>query len=166
MKSFRLFEPKDYQKILEFYSRIDSEYYPKLSERGGGIEGHIQKILNNNGTFALFEVDDSIEGLVGFFPLDKDRKVVQFTLFSFSKQYRNSFLPYRMAKYLIKEKNSIGYVNTEKLIARTWYQDSANKLLRIGFNKIGVIDGDVTPGRTSYYFEGNLNLIIENILRR
>ncbi len=166
MRQFKIFELKDYQKILEFYKTIDQEYYPKLSERSGGLEGHIQNIINRNGNFVLFEVNNNIEGLVGFFPIDKDRRVVQFTLFSFSKQYRNSFLPYRMVKYLIESRNSLGYVNTEKLIARTWYEDSANKLERVGFNKVGVVDGDIIPNRTSYYFEGNLNLIIENVLRK
>jgi len=71
-----------------------------------------------------------------------------------------------MVKYLISKKDELGYGTTEKIIARTWYDESANRLKRLGFNQIAVKKDDIIPGRTSYYFEGNIDFIINNIQKR
>src|SRR3989344_1722851 len=105
---FKLFESSDYEKLLEFYRRIDSEFYPRLSQRRGGLEGHIQQVLSNNGSFALFETDNLIHGAVGFFPLDVQRKIVQFNLFAFTKNYRGTLYPYKMTRYLTSLRNPLG----------------------------------------------------------
>ena len=157
---------QDYNLILDFYHKIDNCYYPKLSDREGGIEGHVMNIVNNKGMFVLYEVDNSLEGVVGFYPMDKDEKVVQFTFFAFSESFRNSLAPYRMAMYLIKNRGNWGYADTEKLVARTWYKESSMRLEKLGFQKVGEVKGDVVSDRTSYYYEGNLANIIDNIVNR
>ena len=162
----RIFRTEDYQKILEFYKRVDSEYFPMLSERRGGLEGHILTILNNRGTFVLYEVDGSLKGAAGFFPFDKEKSVVQFTFFTFIKELQNSLAPYRLAKYLAQKRDELGYSSTKKIIARTWYEESADRLERMGFIQVAAIQGDIIPERTSYYFEGNLDFICENIFNR
>jgi len=60
----------------------------------------------------------------------------------------------------------LGYENTKKIIARTWYRESVEKLLKLGFNKVAVVEDDIVPGRTSYYLEGDLDFIVDNILNR
>jgi hypothetical protein len=156
----RLFELGNYESLLQFYREVDREYFPRLSERPGGLEGHILTILQNNGSFVLFEVDGRVEGACGFFPLDSKRKFVQFTFFTFSSKYRNSLAPYKMVKFLLGIKDELGYHATEKLIARTWYEESADRMERLGFEKVAVVENDVVEGRTSYYFEGDLNVIV------
>ncbi len=164
--SIRMFKISDYKRILEFYKRVDSEYFPRLSERIGGIEGHILNIINNNGNFCLYEVDNTVEGVAGWLPLDKNREVLQFTFFSFSQRFRNTIAPYRLARYLADKREEYGYRNTKKVIVRTWYEESADKLSRIGMKKVAIVKGDITPERTSYYFEGNLDFIIANIYKK
>lgn len=164
--SIRISEPKDYQKILKFYKRVDSDYFPKLSEREGGLEGHIQTIIDNGGSFALYESGGSLEGAAGFFPLDENKTRVQFTFFTFSKEFRNTLAPYRLAKYLVEMRDELGYKSTKTIIARTWYKKSAERLKRVGFKQITVISGDIIPERTSYYFESNLDFIIKNIMNK
>lgn len=159
-EQFRLFESGDYAALLQFYEQVDREYFPKLSERPGGLEGHVLTILQNSGSIALFEINRTIEGACGFFPLDPERTVVKFTLFSFSPGYRKSLAPYRMVRFLLGIQDQLGYTKTEKLIARTWYPESADRMQRLGFDQVAVVEDDIVPGRTSYYFEGNLSRIV------
>ncbi|MFH1685055.1 MAG: hypothetical protein ABH983_02000 [Candidatus Micrarchaeota archaeon] len=160
----RIFGVDDYSRILEFYRNVDGEFYPRLSERKGGLGGHMQTIVQNGGSFAIFEENGEIHGVAGFFPLDQNREVVQFTLFSFTERYRNGIAPYRLAKYLANMRVALGYQSTRKIIARTWYEASADRLQRMGFNHVATMKGDLAPDRTSYYFEGSLDFIIENIV--
>jgi hypothetical protein len=162
----RMFGLDDYQQILLFYMRVDADYFPRLSERRGGLEGHMQNIIQNGGSFALFEDNKLLEGAAGFFPLDQEKTIVQFTFFTFSERYRNTLAPYRLAKFLAQKREELGYGRTRRIIARTWYEASANRMERMGFNHMATIRDDLIPGRTSYYFEGDLSFIVENVMRR
>lgn len=169
MVSMRMFNPRDlmdYQKVLDFYKRVDSDYFPRLSERPEGLEGHMLRIINSGGNFCLFEHDGVLEGAAGFFPLDKNKTVVQFTLFSFSERFRGTLAPYRMIKYLIEKREEFGYMSTRKIVARTWYKESANRLEGLGFKKVSAIEGDIVPQRTSFYFGGEVDFVVRNIMRR
>lgn len=162
----RRFNLNDYDRILDFYKRVDKEYFPKISERKGGLEGHMLNIINNNGAFCLYEVDGGIEGVAGWSLLDKGKSIVKFTFFTFSERLRNTLAPYRMAKHLAERREEYGYGHTKTIIVRTWYEESADRLTRIGMRRVAVIKGDIVPERTSYYFEGNLDLIVDNIFNR
>lgn len=161
----RMFEDTDYQRVLDFYKQADGEYYPLLSEREGGLEGHMQRILQSGGSFALFEVDNELQGAAGFFPIESSKEVVQFTFFTFAQKYRNGLAPYRLARYLAEMKDELGYQATKKLIARTFYESSADRMERMGFNHVATIKGDIIPDRTSYYFEGDLDFVVGNVMK-
>lgn len=160
----RLFEPKDYDALLQFYKKIDSQFIPPLSSREGGLERHVQTILGNNGTFCIYEVDETIEGAVGFFPVD--RETVKCTLFSFTEVYQNSFAPYRVLQYLLQQREELGYSATERIMARTFQSSSAEKLKRLGFRQIAEVHNDIVPERTSRYFEGDLGQLAKIISTR
>ena len=162
----RGFNLSDYDLILDFYKRMDKEYFPKISERKGGLEGHMLNIINNGGTFCLYEVDGNIDGVAGWLPLDREKNIIQFTFFTFSERLRNTLAPYRMVKYLAERREEYGYGHTKTIIVRTWYEESADRLTRMGMRQVAVIRGDIIPERTSYYFEGYLDLIVNNIFNR
>jgi len=156
----RMYGEADYPELLTFYQRIDSQYFPKLSERPGGLESHMLKVLMAKGGFFLYLVDNRIEGASSYIPMDKERKSVQFTLFSFSEPFWNSLAPFRLAKYMINMRDQLGYKDVEKFVARTFYPKSSERLERLGFNKVAEISDDVVKGRTSYYYEADANKVI------
>ena len=164
--SIRIFDLKNYNRILDFYKKVDNEYFPKLSHRRGGLEGHILNIINNHGKFCTYEVDGNLEGVAGWLPLDKKKNIIQFTFFTFSERLRNTLAPYRMARYLAERREEYGYGHTKTIIVRTWYEESANRLTRMGMRLVSVVKGDIIPERTSYYFEGDLDLIVNNIFNK
>jgi len=156
----KTFNIEDYQRLLEFYKKIDKQYYPHLSGRTGGLQAHMLRNINNKGGFFLDNIDFKIVGGCGYRPLDNSKKVVEFNLFSYLKEFRKKGLPIGLIRYMINTKDSLGYKNVEKFVARTFYPESVDLLIRIGFNKIAEIENDLVKGRTSYYFKADALRII------
>ncbi|MBI2045467.1 hypothetical protein HYT23_05390 [Candidatus Pacearchaeota archaeon] len=165
-QNIRKYSLEDYQELLKFYKEIDEQYLPRLSEREGGLEAHILNILNRDGGFFLFLEYDKIEGACGYFPEDKSKKVVNFTLFSFTERYWNTWVPYKLAKHMVEQKDYLGYMNVEKFLARTFYNKSAERLEKLGFRKIAEIKNDIIAGRTSYYYEADAGIVLGKFMRR
>lgn len=156
----RMFNREDYTQLLEFYKRIDYQYYPRLSDRRGGLEAHILKNLNNKGGFFLFIDNGLIEGACGYLPLDESKKIVEFNLFSFTEKYWKTLMPFNLVRYMIKMKDQLGYSDIDKFIARTFYKESAERMERIGFKKVAEIENDLVEGRTSYYYVSDAKVVI------
>ena len=51
VEEMRMFIEEDYFRLLNFYEKIDGHFLPRLSEREGGLEGHMCQILDNQGGF-------------------------------------------------------------------------------------------------------------------
>ena len=162
----RMYNQEDYPELLSFYERIDSQYFPRLSERPGGLDAHMLKVLNKGGGFFLYLVGNRIEGASAYNPVDKDKSCVEFTLFSFSESFWNSLAPLRLARYMIEMKDPLGYAEVEKFIARTFYPESSARLERLGFNKVAEVENDVIEGRTSYYYEADAKTVVKKLSRK
>ena len=66
---------------------------------------------------------------------------------------------------MISTKDPLGYQDVKKIIARTFYPESAKRLERLGFKKVDEISGDVVPERTSYYYEADVNDVLNRFSR-
>jgi len=163
VSEYRTYKPADYQKLLEFYRKVDGDFNPPLSQRTCGIEGHISNILSHNGTFVLYEDDDALKGAIGFFPTDESKTVVRFTFLAFDKTARGSTKLYKLAKFLVEQRHNLGYSSVTKIEMRTGSEKSANSLRLLGCNLVREVKGDLTDERTTYYFEGSAESISSRI---
>lgn len=159
--TIRMYTPEDHDQLIAFYEKSDQHFFPPLSHREGGIQQHIQQTLENGGSYCILEEKGNIRGAVGFHPIDDNRETVRFTFFSVDNPDQNPIIPFRMAHYLAVNRNELGYANTKKVECRTATQKSAERLQKIGLTKTQTVKGELIPDRTSMYFEGALDQILQ-----
>jgi hypothetical protein len=161
---FRRLEIVRERELLEdFIKRVDKDYFPPISQREGGIEGQIEETVAYNGDVVVYDVNGVIEGAAMFFPVTPNKEVVEFSLFSFTKQYRGSLKPYLLARYLLDNWSMLGYSNTKRLVGMTWYEESVGRVKVIGFEVVKIVPMDIIPERISYYFEGSVEFVAEKL---
>lgn len=150
--------------IIQFYQSVNDDYYPSISNRNGGIAGQVQRVIDNDGFYSVVLTDDIIAGAVSFYPI-YDEKTIYFFYMAFHKRLRNTFEPKRMVLFIDDIWDDLGFEEYNKVMTKTWYDESRRRLEGIGFSLKEEIQGDMVFDRISYIYEAEINKLRENIAR-
>lgn len=141
---------KDLERINEFFIQGDRDFFPRLSERLGGV-----KRYTNDSEIYYLEKEGEVTGAICY---KKDGEGVDIGLARISPQHRNS----STFKQLISAPLKRTYENLP-IKTETWSTNKRmrNLLVHLGFEKTGEIESDMHPDRTTIKYAGNTDQIKE-----
>lgn len=147
----------DYERVKEFYNSIDNDFFPRLSEREGGLDKYLRRAIDN-GKIAIFERNKNIIAASSYW--FENENIARISVTGVAKIYRRSIALYRLIEYMVRQeaKNLV-----EKVQASTWTGNQNLKpiLEMLGFRKIQTIKGDLSPKRVTEVYEADIKDIKE-----
>ncbi|MBP1910557.1 GNAT family N-acetyltransferase [Methanolobus bombayensis] len=138
---------KDHLPVQRFIELVDHEFYPPLSERGGGIPERIEKCLDTSEANYLIarlnevDISDPLDGIIGMIGCTKNWKDESSTYVNFLATHPD-YRKYGVSKALTRELEFLmekqGF---ERIYVCTWSTNPAamDFYEKIGYNAYSII---------------------------
>ena len=146
----------DFKRIKKFFTLLDNEFFPKLSERkhGEDLDSLLKKSFGK-GNIGIAEIDNNIVAVCTYW-IEEEKATITAT--GVSKQFRGTPILYNLSAYMLeKEKGK----PIKKIRVKTWSSNSKTKMIlkKIGFRKMEIIREDLHKNRISEIYEIDFDLL-------
>ena len=157
----RYLNPNEANRVRDFFLTFDDDFYPPLSQRNGELEKvYIGRALLE-GRVGIVEVDNKIIAASTYW---YEGDVLRMCVTGVDREYRKSSALFKLLRFIIESESQKGL---QKIFAKTWSTNDSMKniLNRLGFQRVNVIEGDITKSRVTETFEIDFDQIRDYLKR-
>lgn len=145
---------REYQEVLDFYKKIEKDFYPPLSQRPS-VKGYLDNTLRNNGTIIYLKKNNKIVSLVSYYyHSEKYNSPYIVTVATLKSYRRKGFATILLKKCLSDLKNK----KLKKVKVRTWSKNKASLHFykKLGFKPYKIVKNDRGKNINTIYFQKDL----------
>jgi ribosomal protein S18 acetylase RimI-like enzyme len=159
--SIREAKKADYLHFQRFIELVDHEFYPPLSERGGGISERLEKCLDtpeaNYLIARLYEIDhsDPVNGIIGMIGCTKNWKDEDSAYVNFLASHPD-YRKYGVSKALTRELELLmGKQGFKRIYVCTWSTNptAMDFYEKLGYNAYSIVLNQRGNGVDTIYYK-------------
>lgn len=147
----------DFEKLKIFMELVDTEFYPPLSMRPGGISGRItESLAGADSNYLIVEKDGQVIGAIGYKSNWRGGSEVYISFLAVHPGFRRHNLARKLDAALIGKLAPLG---TTHLIVTTWSTnpDACRIYKKLGYHVCRVVKDHRGPGVDTIYFRKNIS---------
>jgi len=143
----------DFEKLTKFMELVDSEFYPPLSSRPGGIKGRISgTLLRGETNYLIAEVEGKVAGVIGYRKNWSGTQEAYISFIAVHPEYRRIGIA-RSLDTALMQKLSIDGISHVNIT--TWFTnpDVCKMYRQMGYHIFRILKNDRGAGVDTIYFK-------------
>ncbi|HUW68380.1 MAG TPA: GNAT family N-acetyltransferase [Candidatus Nanoarchaeia archaeon] len=142
----------DFEKLTKFMELVDSEFYPPLSSRPGGIKGRIfNNLAREDANYLIAEVEGSVAGVIGYRKNWNGTKEAYISFIAVHPEYRRFGIAGSLDNTLM-QKLSVDRISHVNITTWSTNPDVCKMYRQMGYHVFRILKDDRGPGVDTIYF--------------